>query len=94
MQQVIPDQRWAVGSLGAGARLFKGGWGPELRGGYLVRQMGIIRLDNGRLLAASMATLPANGSFETGTANITQIAQWLIARVDAREGFRLRAAVP
>jgi len=83
MQQVIPDQRWGLGSLGAAAQ-FKGGWGPELRGGYLVRQMGIVKLDNGRLLAASMATLAADGSFETGTANITQIAQWLNAHVDAR----------
>jgi hypothetical protein len=82
MQQVIPDQRWGLGSVGAAQ--FKGGWGPELRGGYLTRQMGIVRLDNGRLLATSMATLPADGSFETGTANITQIAKWLVAHVDAR----------
>jgi hypothetical protein len=83
MQQVIPDQRWGLGSLGAAAQ-FKGGWGPEPSGGYLVRQIGIIRLENGRLLAASMATLPADGSFGTGTANLTQLAQWLVAHVDAR----------
>jgi hypothetical protein len=83
MQQVVPDQRWGLGALGPAAQ-FKGGWGPEPNGGYLVRQMGIIRLRNGRLLAASMATLPADGSFGTGTANLNQIAQWLVAHVDAR----------
>ena len=55
----------------------------ELDGRYLVRQMGIVRLANGRPLAASIATLPGDGSFETGTANLTQIARWLIAHVDA-----------
>jgi hypothetical protein len=40
-------------------------------------------LVNGRSLAASIATMPADGSFETGTAHLTQIAQWLIDHVDA-----------
>ena len=84
MQQVIPDQRWGLGSLGASTQL-KGGWGPGPRGGYLVRQMGIVRLANGRLLATSIATLPSDGSFETGTANITQMARWLLAHIDARK---------
>jgi hypothetical protein len=44
--------------------------------------MGIVRLTGGRSLAASMATMPADGTFETGTANLTEIAQWLIAHVD------------
>jgi hypothetical protein len=84
MQQVIPDQRWGLGSLGTSAQ-FKGGWGPRPRGGYLVRQMGIARLVNGRLLATSIATLPSDGSFETGTANVTQMARWLLAHIDARK---------
>ena len=84
MQQVVSDQRWGLGSLGVEAH-FKGGWGPEPSGGYLVRQMGIVRLDNGRLLAASIATTPADGSFETGTHNLTLIAQWLVAHIEARK---------
>ena len=82
MQQVVPDQRWGLGSLAARTQ-FKGGWGPDPEGRYLVRQMGIVRLANGRSLAASIATMPADGSFETGTADLTQIAQWLIGHVDA-----------
>jgi hypothetical protein len=83
MEQVVPDQRWGLGTLGADTQ-FKGGWGPEPDGRYLVRQMGIVRLAGGHSLAASMATMPADGTFATGTANLTEIAQWLIAHVDAR----------
>ena len=86
MQQVEPDQRWGLGTLGSGTR-FKGGWGPDPAGRYLVRQMGIIRLANGRLIAASVATIPPDGSFGTGTANLGAIAQWLATHVNA-------AAVP
>jgi hypothetical protein len=84
MQQVESDQRWGLGTLGT-ATQFKGGWGPDLNGRYLVRQMGIVRLANGRSLAVSIATIPANGSFATGTANLGEIARWLIAHVDASE---------
>jgi hypothetical protein len=58
---------------------------PDLNGRYLVRQMGIVRLANGRSLAVSIATIPADGSFATGTANLGEIARWLIAHVDASE---------
>jgi len=83
MEQVVADQRWGLGSLGADTQ-FKAGWGPEPDGRYLVRQMGIVRLTGGRSLAVSMATMPADRTFETGTANLTEIAQWLIAHVDAK----------
>ena len=83
MQQVIPDQRWGLGSLGADTQ-FKGGWGPDPDGRYLVRQMGIVMLANGRSLAASIATMPGDGTFETGTADLTEIAKWLIAHVNQR----------
>ena len=82
MEQVVPDQRWGLGSLGPDTQ-FKGGWGPGPDGSYLVRQMGIIRLTNRRALAASIATMPADGSFERGTADLTQIARWLMGHVEA-----------
>jgi hypothetical protein len=82
MQQVVPDQRWGLGSLSALTQ-FKGGWGPDPEGRYLVRQMGIVRLANGSSLAASIATMAADGSFETGTADLTHIAQWLLRHVNA-----------
>lgn len=81
MDEVVPGQRWGLGTLGPDTQ-FKGGWGPAPEGGYLVRQMGLVRLPGGARLAASIATMPADGSFETGTTNLIQIARWLIAHVD------------
>jgi hypothetical protein len=82
MQQVEADQRWGLGTLGTETQL-KGGWGPDPSGRYLVRQMGIVRLSNGRLLAASIATIPPDGSFATGTANLNEIARWLASHAHA-----------
>jgi hypothetical protein len=82
MDQIVPEQRWGLGSLGASTQ-FKGGWGPGLDGGYLVRQMGILRLSNGRLLAVSMMTTAPNGSFGTATSNLSQLARWVVEHVDA-----------
>jgi hypothetical protein len=85
MGEVISSQRWGFGTI-AKAR-FKGGWGPGTSGGYLVRQMGLFRLADGTRVAATMATLPGNGDFGTGSANLSRIARWLYRHVNA-------AAVP
>jgi hypothetical protein len=82
MDQIVPEQRWGLGSLGVSTQ-FKGGWGPGLDGGYLVRQMGILRLSNGRLLAVSMMTTAPDGNFGTATSNLSQLARWVIEHVDA-----------
>ena len=88
MQQVVPDQRWGLGSLGAETQ-FKGGWGP-IPAALPRSADGNRQLANGRSLAASIATMPADGSFETGTAHLTQIAQWLIDHVDVERTVALR----
>jgi hypothetical protein len=82
MHQIESDQRWGLGSLGVDTQ-FKGGWGPDPAGRYLVRQMGIITLSNGRSLAVSIAARPAEGTFEAGIANLNQIARWLLDHVEA-----------
>jgi hypothetical protein len=85
MGQVIPAQRWGLGSAGA---QFKGGWGPGSSpgqgGGYLDRQMGIVTIS--KPLAVSLASLPANGAHDSGTRALTEIARWLVAHanVDAQ----------
>jgi beta-lactamase class A len=80
MNEVVAGQRWGLGSAGVPAQL-KGGWGPGSQpgspGGYIDRQMGVLTL-RGRPLAAAIATAPADGSHETGTHNLTQIARWLV----------------
>src|SRR5205823_1538855 len=82
MKQVVPDQRWGLGTLGFTTE-FKGGWGPDPEGQYLARQMGIIERSRGRSLAVSIATIAADGTFATATANLRQIAEWLVAHVDS-----------
>ncbi len=71
MRRVVPEQRWGLGVLGDDVEL-KGGWGPDPDGRRLVRQMGLVGS-----LAVALAALPADGSFESGTAILDRLAQWL-----------------
>ena len=71
MRRVVPEQRWGLGVLGDDVEL-KGGWGPDPDGRRLVRQMGIVGS-----LAVALAALPADGGFESGTAILDRLAQWL-----------------
>jgi hypothetical protein len=80
MGEVEADQRWGIGALGLPAQ-FKGGWGPGLGGGYLVRQMGLVTLADGSRLALAIASEPGDGRFETGTANLTALARWAVANI-------------
>lgn len=79
MGQVVGDQRWGLGSAGVPAR-FKGGWGPDARGRYEVRQLGLLTLD-GKAVGVAIANAPADGTFATGTANLTRIAAWTAQHV-------------
>ncbi len=75
MSQIVPSQQWGLGSSGARA-VYKGGWGPSRSGPYLVRQMGILSFGSHQV-AVTIATVPRDGSFNSGTANLTKIARWL-----------------
>jgi len=77
MGQVTSDQRWGLGQAGANQR-FKGGWGPDESGRYLVRQLGLIDVDGGTV-AVAIASKPSDGSLESGSAQLTQLAQWVAA---------------
>jgi hypothetical protein len=82
MGQVVPGQRWGLGATGYDAQ-FKGGWGPGTEpgasGGWLDRQMGLIRV-KGKPLAVSIAA--ADGSHETSTRALTTIARCLVSHAD------------
>jgi len=78
MGQVLPDQSWGLGRL-PGAR-FKGGWGPDEAGGYLVRQFGIVNTGAGQVAVAVAAD---SGTFEDGIAVLDQVATWLAPRLAA-----------
>ena len=74
MGDISGDQRWGLGTI-ADTR-FKGGWGPSEAGAYLVRQIGVLPVDTGQVVAA-IAVLPQSGAFSDGTAELTQVAEWL-----------------
>ncbi|MCP9490418.1 MAG: hypothetical protein MSC31_11165 [Solirubrobacteraceae bacterium MAG38_C4-C5] len=84
MRQTVTAQRWGIGTVDTTAAL-KGGWGPGslpgASGGYLDRQMGIVSIE-GVPVAVTIATTPADGSHETGTSNLSTIAEWLVSNAD------------
>jgi hypothetical protein len=73
MDRVIVSQRWGLGTLPQ-AR-FKGGWGPQPSGAYLVRQFGVVELD-GHQVAIAMAVEPRSGSFQDGVRVLDKMAAW------------------
>jgi hypothetical protein len=80
MEHVVPSETWGLGSAGFDVPVaFKGGWGPEPSGGYLVRQSGIIDPGSSRGVAVSIVAYPPAGgsSFAVGTQMLTQTGRWL-----------------
>jgi hypothetical protein len=81
MGQVNGDQRsWGLGPLPDS--MIKGGWGPSPSGHYLVRQIAIVSGGKRGLAVVAMAAAPESGSFADGTRALTQIGDWLKARLD------------
>ncbi len=75
MGRVIHEQRWGLGKI-KGAR-FKGGWGPDTDGRFLVRQMGLLPTAGGkRKVVVALAVRPADGSFERGAWQLGRLAAW------------------
>lgn len=71
----VSSDTWGLGSAGLPAR-WKGGWGPGVDGGYLVRQMGILYVGD-KVAVVTLAALPADGQFATGESMATALARWL-----------------
>lgn len=77
MGSVTPSQRWGIGAVTwAGARTvrFKGGWGPDRSGNYLVRQFGIVESANGRGFVVGLMAQPGDGLFGTGVHVLDDLA--------------------
>ncbi|WP_052070977.1 hypothetical protein [Rhodococcoides fascians] len=79
MNNVVPEQQWGLGQLSDAA--FKGGWGPRVDGGYVVRQVGIVTTVAGRV-GVAIAAQPDSGSFTDGTAMLDAVGDWLESRSD------------
>lgn len=80
MGEVDPSQAFGLGHI-AGAR-FKGGWGPDASGRYLVRQLGVVTTPDGTV-GVALASAPASGSFESATAAVSLMAQELSTHLDS-----------
>ncbi len=83
MRHIEPSESWGLGSAGLPGVAFKGGWGPESGGAYLVRQSGIVDAGSPRAVAVAIVAFPPPGaaSFETGTAMVSDTATWLRAHL-------------
>ena len=79
MRSVVAGQSWGVGEAGFSSAAFKGGWGPDPHGGYLVRQCAIVELADGRQVALAMTARPADGEsgLAAGAEMLSSLALWL-----------------
>lgn len=80
MTEVEPSQRWGLGSVsfaGVSTIMFKGGWGPNPMGDYLVRQFGIVRTPTGRGFVLGLMAEPASGTFDSGVMAIDALSEAL-----------------
>lgn len=64
MGSVSANQQWGLGSVFEAAE-FKGGWGPDAAGAYLVRQFGLVPASGGSV-AIALAAQPDSGTFSDG----------------------------
>ncbi len=80
MHRLTVTQRWGLAAKGFAA---KGGWGPGLRGDYLVRQFGMIPASAGHVGVALAAQ--AN-SFEAGVDVLNTMTDWLASHLPALTG--------
>ncbi|MEV4235190.1 MULTISPECIES: hypothetical protein [unclassified Nocardia] len=83
MEQITSSQRWGLGEL-EGAE-FKGGWGPDTSGSYLVRQFGLIQGPAGQI-AVAIAIQPDSGSFSEGTNILDRLATVISQHLDEFSG--------
>lgn len=72
MGQIIPNHQWGLGSVFETAD-FKGGWGPDAEGAYLVRQFGLVPAAGGQI-AVAFAAQPASGNFSDGMTMLNKMA--------------------
>ena len=77
MQRLTTGQRWGLATKGIAA---KGGWGPGVNGGYLVRQFGIVPTPSGQW-GVALAAEVHDGVFETGVDILNALSEWLLSRL-------------
>ncbi|MFC8043904.1 hypothetical protein [Nocardia sp. NPDC057353] len=78
MAEIVPTHRWGMGSID-GAE-FKGGWGPDPDGDYLVRQFGLVDGPAGQV-AVAIAAKPESGTFNDGMLALNKMATLVAAHL-------------
>ncbi|OBA53623.1 MULTISPECIES: hypothetical protein [Nocardia] len=79
MGKVVWGQQWGLGHLDN--TRFKGGWGPDPSGNYLVRQFGLLTTPNGDV-AISLAAQATSGTFDDGTQILNKMAGLITQHLD------------
>ncbi|MBF6243324.1 MULTISPECIES: hypothetical protein [Nocardia] len=79
MGKVVWGQQWGLGHLDN--TRFKGGWGPDPSGNYLVRQFGLLTTPNGDV-AISLAAEATSGTFDDGTQILNKMAGLITKHLD------------
>lgn len=79
LSNTTSSQRFGLGTVGAA--VFKGGWGPDPDGKYLVRQMGLLKTSSGYRAAVAITARPPDGTYASGQVLLSQVASWLKANI-------------
>ncbi|MEZ2122784.1 hypothetical protein [Corynebacterium sp. CCM 9203] len=79
MNQVIDTQSYGLGTIPA--LPFKGGWGPDRDGDYLVRQFGILQTADG-FVGIALAVRPEDGTYGTGRHILDRMAERIATGIE------------
>ncbi|MEV0341344.1 hypothetical protein AB0H49_20175 [Nocardia sp. NPDC050713] len=88
MAEIVPNHRWGLGAFRSAE--FKGGWGPDASGDYLVRQFGIIDVPTGKV-AIAFAAQPDSGAFSDGMSVLDKMATLVSEHLDELTGGKCRS---
>ncbi|MBV7292426.1 hypothetical protein [Corynebacterium sp. TAE3-ERU16] len=79
MNQITEAQSYGLGRIPG--LPFKGGWGPDDSGDYLVRQFGVLQTPDGEV-GVALAVRPGDGTYDTGRAMLDRMAGTLRTAID------------
>ncbi|MFT4201385.1 hypothetical protein [Gordonia sp. (in: high G+C Gram-positive bacteria)] len=79
MGRVDANQQWGATTMKTPVEV-KGGWGPGVSGGYVVRQNALITHRDGSQTAVAMVTFGPGTTMESGTAALNHVGAWLSAQ--------------
>ncbi len=86
MGRVAGNQEWGIDTISTGSTAVKGGWGPGMSGGYVVRQIGLLTRPDGAQIAFAISTYAADASMEGGITALNQVGSWIGENLDSMPG--------